>query len=133
MDVQWTPLVLFRTLRALESTSAINQQFFESIDVNDFGKSIGIGNAAYIKKQAEEYLAIVDRNNSDDTAAMAFARSELSRILAIILRECMRLEFDFITALKEGVEYETAVVEDIQAGRRQRRSNRALLEMEEAE
>ncbi len=105
----------------------------------------GTGNAAYIVQQAQNYLTALRRiaraddekwvqpewlpdGSQKETPAselfLVHASSELSRILAIALRECIAHGWDFDTLLADGVEYEEAVRADIEAGRRPANSHK---------
>ena len=76
-------------------------------------------NPAYLALQASEYLQALDTfEKHEDRAWRAQAKSELSRVLAIALRECTVHNWDFLEVLSEGVEYERDVLKEIHEGRR---------------
>ena len=118
-----TPLEVHRILTQLTIASKKNQAYFAEIDVDEYGVTPAEGNAAYLETQFKEYRAALTFEG--DRAGEAFAMTEMSRILAICLRECIRMDWDFIQVLRDGVDYETDTVDDYKFGRRTR-SNRAL-------
>lgn len=118
-----TPQELYRTLAHLERTSRTNQEYFATIDVDQYGATPGDGNAAYIITQATEYRSAIASEN--DPAGAAFAMTEMSRILAICHRECVRMGWDIVSLLQDGVVYEIDVIADYETKRRAK-GNRAL-------
>ncbi len=117
-----TPNDLARSFAVLRGLSKANEVFFRDLDVEN---AILASNANYIALQASEYHQVMLRAaEAQDPGFLAFAKSELSRILAIAMRECIANNWDFIEVLSEGVQYEQAVILDINEGRRTRDSHR---------
>lgn len=123
-----TPNELHRTLNALTYRAKANQEFFEGIDTNHYGKSVAVGNAVYAVQQAIDWAKTEELGHASEEkgAYLAHARSDMSRILAIIHRQATARGLDVVELLAEGVEYEEAVVADIKAGRRLERSHKGL-------
>jgi len=103
-----TPVENGRLLYRLVAQAETLQRDFQEYDkVNNVSR---IGNALYLTVQAADYLHTMQRavKYPDDAGAYtAHAKSELSRILALALRECVANDWDFMEVLSEGVEYET--------------------------
>lgn len=109
------------------------QAFFQHINDRDYGVSPGVSNGKYLIQQATDYTATWqqaeladDADGASKGAYRAFARSELSRILAIAARECLRNNWSFEELLEEGIEYEEDVRKDIEEGRRPAKSHKGL-------
>ena len=106
------------------------QKFFFGLAKSE--KTEVIGNALYIRQQAGDYAHTLElmyqnihMNRTSpgqplgvDPAYRVHARTELSRILALALRECEHWGWDFFEAISEGVEYELDVRKAIEAGTR---------------
>lgn len=110
-----SPNQTHRILQGLEIRSAHNDRTIKGWDLENVARGItlGTGNARYIIVQAKDYLDTLERAAADAEHANAYkahARSEMSRILALCVRECLRHEWDFLDVIAEGVEYETVVV-----------------------
>jgi len=117
-----------RRLNYLRHRAKANQAFFAGIDAEHYGVGASVGNAEYVVSQAKDYL-IAERWLSEEPGEPAYrahVRSDISRILAILHRQSIAHGFDFIELLSEGVEYEEAVVKDINEGRRERKSHKGL-------
>lgn len=115
---EWSPTKVHRYLSGLEMLAERNDDVFRLWDaesVQQYGIAPKTGNALYISIQARDYLTTMEKAAlaSDEREVKAYgahARSEMSRILALCQRECLRNGWDFIQTLQEGVEYETEVV-----------------------
>jgi hypothetical protein len=118
----------------LKSRAKQCQAFFKTLDDENY-QSAGLANAAYIVSQAQDYFNTVDDARAapteDHNLYIAHAASDMARILALCLRECLVHDWDFMTLLSEGVEYEEAVVQDIEAGRRKRDSHKGAALLKE--
>lgn len=112
-----SPNETHRILSGLERQSAHNDRTILGWDIENVirGITYGTGNARYIIVQANDYLetleqAALTEDGLKDKAYMAHARSEMGRVLALCVRECLRHQWDLLDVLTEGVEYETEVV-----------------------
>jgi hypothetical protein len=103
-------------------TSLRNQRFFKKL-YEPLGPLGVASNAAYILKQAEEYRDAMQRAGSypeDSALYLTYAKTDLSRILALILRDCQEHGWSLFDLLQDGIEYERdGVVKDIEEGRRE--------------
>lgn len=97
-----------------------NQKEFKRIDESK-GVDTSIDSSKYLRQQANDLVVCFERFvETKDVAYLLFARSELERILALAMRLSIEHKWDFIEMLKDGVEYEEAVLEDIRVGTRKR-------------
>lgn len=122
---------MYRNYNSLRHRAMSNQEFFAEIDKNEYGVGVFVGNAAYVVQQANDLLRTEQLIFSSAEAVDAYrvhTQSDISRILAILHRQCLLRGFDFLTLLAEGVEYEEAVVKDIKEDRRPARSHKGLNE-----
>lgn len=105
-----------------------NQCGFRALDEQNVGRTRGpiTSNAAYILQQAQNYVTtremLADEYGAADDrgirALQVHSRSDLSRIAALVVRECGANGWDFLEVLTEGVAYEMDVLKDIAEGRR---------------
>lgn len=111
-----TPIETHRLLTRLTDWAEVNDRTIKGFDAENVARGIplGTGNAAYIVAQAKDYhetlLKKAAGEPEDAAGYRAHARSEAGRILALLLRECLRHNWDFLDVLHEGVEYEDEVV-----------------------
>ena len=125
-----SPRELARALAVCLAGATENEAFFASLNQGLGGNNRAArGNAKYLALQASEYLNAMTSAigaGNDNKAELAFAMSDLARVLAIAMRECIAQGWDFIGLLVDGMEYESAVVADIQEGRREGASHRGF-------
>ena len=125
-----TKSLILIDLTGLKERASKCQEYFTSIDESEYYNGPSVGNALYIRQQAEDYLRVQQSMQwaEDDFKRVygAYASSELSRILALALRECIVNDWNFVSLLEDGVEYEEDVIKDIEAGRRPRRSHKGV-------
>lgn len=113
--------------RRLRMTAVHLDAFFRRLDqANGYADT---GSAAYLSIQAAEYLSALKRvrTASDPAEAsgyVAFARSDLARVLAICFRECVHWGWDFVATLDDGLANEVDVVNEYETGQRSRGSHR---------
>ena len=95
-------------MKHLERRARILQRKFDIFDkANGFQ---GTGNSAYIVAQAKDYRRSVIVLSGQE--GRAHARSEMSRILALALRECLRQGWDFEEVMQEGLQYEWEIADE---------------------
>ena len=103
------------------------QRFFSGLAASE--ETAYVGNARYIRQQAGDYahtmelgyaekLRVREPGDAGPKVYRVHARTELSRILALALRECEQWGWDFFEVISEGVEYELDVRKAIEAGTR---------------
>jgi len=122
-------MLTFSERKTLYQMSRIHQEYFGALDNREYDTP-SKSNVKYLEVQLSEYRTAIEKGEgTPEEDALnplynVFAKSEMSRILAIILRECIIHGWDFDEVLSEGVEYEDSVILDIKEGRRPVRSHR---------
>ena len=103
------------------------QRFFSGLAPSE--ETAYVGNARYIRQQAGDYAHTMELAYAAELrerglpmvsarAYHAHAKTELSRVLALALRECEHWGWDLFEVISEGVEYELDVRKAIEAGTR---------------
>lgn len=109
---QRSPLNTMRLLQWAEQEARVNNSKFMEFDRQNDAEVVG--NAKYMVVQAVDYHTSLEaaKGADEDHAPLyrAHAKSELSRVLALALRECTRWDWDFLEVLTEGVIYETDIL-----------------------
>ena len=113
--------------RRLRMTAVHLDAYFRALDKeNGYADT---GSAAYLAVQSSEYLAALKRvraaaDPAEAAGYVAFARSDLARVVAICFRECIHWGWDFVGILDDGLANELDVVDEYEAGKREPGSHR---------
>lgn len=107
------PNEIYRLWRMLEASSRSSDLKFVELDRAVANNGPVSTNHRYLVSQAADYMEAIEASVGAELDGRqpykAFAKSEMSRFLAIALRECTRQGWDFLEVLQEGVVYEADI------------------------
>lgn len=108
-----SPNELYRTWRLLEASARTSDLKFAELDLAVANSGPVSTNHRYLVSQAADYMEAIEASVGAEADGRqpykALAKSEMSRFLAIAIRECLRQGWDFLEVLQEGVVYEADI------------------------
>ena len=109
-----TPNELYRIWRLLEASARLSDEKFMKLDAALADNGPISSNHRYLVSQAADYMEAIEASAGAEHDGRqpyrALARSEMSRFLAIALREGARQGWSFLDVLHDGVVYEADIV-----------------------